>query len=150
MSKEFGPQNQEVINVKGVIDDLQQKTKDRVSDLMLGLATRTLSLSNSLADLNQEVRKATLTDAEGASRSRPYFEAKRSLEEAMRFRQVLDAKIASAQLEVAVPKSSLVEIVDKAIPARHPASPNVRLALALIACGVLLDIAGLLLLTRQA
>jgi polysaccharide biosynthesis transport protein len=150
LSKESGPQSQPVIEVKSVIDDLQDKTEVRVNALMLGLEAKTLSLSNSLAGLNQEVQKATVADIERANRNRPYFEAKRNLEELRRFRKVLEAKIASGSFDADLPKMAPVEIVDNAVPARHPASPNVRLALGMIACGVLLDIAGLLLLTRQA
>ena len=40
----------------------------------------------------------------------------------------------------------MVEIVDRAVPPLRPISPNLPRALALIALGVLLDIAGLLTL----
>jgi hypothetical protein len=89
------------------------------------------------------------TDVEKANRSQPYFEAKRSLEELQRFRQVLATKIASEKIELELPKTAMVEIVDRAAPALRPASPNLPRALALIALGVLLDIAGFLLLAGR-
>ena len=55
-------------------------------------------------------------------------------------------KIANEKIEVALPKTMLVEIVDRAVPARRPVSPNLPGALALIALGILLDLAGLLML----
>jgi uncharacterized protein involved in exopolysaccharide biosynthesis len=81
-----------------------------------------------------------------ASRTQPYFEAKRNLEDLQRFRQILDMKIASGKIDGSLPNTKFVEIVDRAVPALHPISPNMPRALAVIALGILLDIAGLLML----
>jgi Mg-chelatase subunit ChlD len=56
------------------------------------------------------------------ARTQPYFEAKRSLEELQRFRQILDAKIASEKTDATLPKTMMVEIADKAVPASSPSS----------------------------
>jgi Mg-chelatase subunit ChlD len=48
--------------------------------------------------------------------------AQRELDELHRFRQVLDAKIAGEKTDVALPKTMMVEIVDKAVPASSPSS----------------------------
>jgi hypothetical protein len=85
-----------------------------------------------------------------ANQVRPYFEAKRDLEELQRFRQVLDMKLASEKVELDLPKTTMVEIIDQAAPALRPVSPNLPRALALIAFGVLLDIAGFRLLAGRA
>ena len=60
--------------------------------------------------------------AEEAAKTQPYFEAKRQLEEAQRFRQVLEAKSASEKSDAEMPKTAMVEIVDKASaePAQSP------------------------------
>lgn len=81
-----------------------------------------------------------------SNQNRAYVEAKRSLEELQRFRQILEAKIATENIDVSVEKTGMVEIVDKAVPARRPISPNLPRALALMALGVLLDMAGLVML----
>jgi hypothetical protein len=70
----------------------------------------------------------------------------RALEELQRFRQILDMKIANENVEVALPKTMMVEIVDRAVPALRPVSSNLPRALVLIALGILLDVAGLLML----
>ena len=49
-------------------------------------------------------------------------EAKRGLEELQRSRQILDTKIASEKIDAELPKSTMVEIVDKAVPAAAPSS----------------------------
>jgi beta-lactamase regulating signal transducer with metallopeptidase domain len=146
LTKEYGPEHTEVIKVKSQIDYLHNKIKDRADGIMFGLDARVRSMSNSLDNLNQEVAQAVTNDVAQASRTRPYFESKRNLEELQRFRQILEAKIASEKIEVTLPKTALVEIVDRAVPSQRPIFPNLPRALALIALGILLDIAGLVML----
>jgi uncharacterized protein involved in exopolysaccharide biosynthesis len=146
LKKEFGPEHTEVLKCQAMAEDLHAKIKNRVEGIMLGLDARVVSLSNSLANLDVEVEKATTNDVAKANQSRPYFEAKRNLDELQRFRQILDMKIASEKIDVEMPKTMMVQIVDRAVPSLRPASPNLGRALAMIVLGVLLDIAGLRLL----
>jgi uncharacterized protein involved in exopolysaccharide biosynthesis/beta-lactamase regulating signal transducer with metallopeptidase domain len=150
LSKEFGPEYTEVLKSKAVVEDLHIKIKSRVDGIMLGLDTMVASLSNSLDNLDKEVEKAGQRDIEKATESQPYFEAKRNLDELQRFRQILDAKIAYEKIDVELPKTMMVQVVDRAVPALRPISPNLPRALALIAFGVLLDIAGFVMLQGGA
>jgi capsular exopolysaccharide synthesis family protein len=131
MEKDYGPLNAEVIKCKAMADDLHNKIKSRVDGIMLGLETRVLSLSNSLDNLEREVALATTNDVIRAGQTRPYFEAKRNLDELQRFRMVLDMKIASEKIDVELPKTMMVEIVDKAVPSARPVRPNKPLNIAL-------------------
>jgi uncharacterized protein involved in exopolysaccharide biosynthesis/Mg-chelatase subunit ChlD len=90
LEKDYGPANAEVINCKALVDDLHTKVKSRVDGVMLGLEARVLSLSNSLDNLEKEVALAATNDIARASQSRPYFEAKRKLEELQRSRLTLE------------------------------------------------------------
>ena len=149
LTKDYGPQHAEVVKVKSQIEDLHNRIKTRVEGIMLGLDARVLSLSNSLDSLKEEVATAMTNDVERANRSQPYFEAKRNVEELQRFRQILDMKIASEKIDLGLPRTAMVEIVDRAAPAFRRVSPNLPRALALIVLGVLLDIAGLMMLTGR-
>ncbi|HOX56978.1 MAG TPA: polysaccharide biosynthesis tyrosine autokinase [Candidatus Paceibacterota bacterium] len=131
LEKEYGPEHAEVTKCKAMASDLHNKIKSRVNGIMLGLDTRVLSLSNSLDNLTQEVNKATTNDVAQATLTRPYFEAKSALEELKRFRQILDAKIAYEKIDVDLPKTMMVEIVDKAVPGLRPVRPNKPLNIAL-------------------
>ena len=131
LEKDYGPQNVEVLKNKAMVDDLHSKIKSRVDGIMLGLDTRVVSLSNSLESLKQEVDNATTNDVAQANRTRPYFDAKRDLEQLERFRQILDAKIAYEKIDVDLPKTMMVEIVDKAVPGLRPVRPNKPLNIAL-------------------
>jgi len=146
LSKEYGPDHSAVVKVKSQIETLQRKIRERINGIMLGLEARGLSLSTSLDSFNQEVAHVKANGVVEASRTQPYFEAKRNLEDLQRFRQILDMKIASGKIDGSLPNTKFVEIVDRAVPALHPISPNMPRALAVIALGILLDIAGLLML----
>ena len=147
VAKEYGPQHAEVLKAKAVVEDLRQKITNRVAGIMVGLEVRVASLKKGLESLEEEVGKATTNDMATAAQSRPYFDAKRNLDELQRFRQILDSKMASEKIEVQLPKTAIVEITDPAVPALRPISPNLPRALALIALGILLGLVGLLLLT---
>ena len=149
LNKDFGPAHAEVVKCNALVDDLHRKIGNRVDGVMLGLEARVLSLSNSLDNLQQEVGLATTNDVIRANQTRPYFEAKRQLEELLRFRQILDYKIASERIDQDLPKTAMVEIVDRAVPALRPVSPNLPRGLALIALGSLFDVAGFSMLTRR-
>jgi capsular exopolysaccharide synthesis family protein len=110
---------------------LHTKIKNRVNGIILGLDARVLSMKASLDNFENEVAKATTNDVAQANRTRPYFEAKRALDELQRFRQVLDSKIAFEKIDVVLPKTMMVEIVDKAVPGLHPVRPNKPLNIAL-------------------
>jgi uncharacterized protein involved in exopolysaccharide biosynthesis/beta-lactamase regulating signal transducer with metallopeptidase domain len=145
LEKEVGPENVEVIKYKAMADDLHKKVKTRVEGIMLGLNARVLSLKTSLENFEREVAQARTNDLMEASRTRPYYEAKRTLEGFQHFGQVLDMKIASEKIDVELPNRRPVDIVDRAVPPLRPISPNLPRAFAVIVLGIVLAIAGLLM-----
>ncbi|MCY2924803.1 MAG: capsular biosynthesis protein, partial [Planctomycetota bacterium] len=86
LEKEYGPEHAEVLKCKAAAEDLLTKIKKRVNGIMLGLDARVASMKSSLDNFVSEVAQATTNDVAQASRTRPYFEAKRALEELQRFR----------------------------------------------------------------
>ena len=131
IQKEYGPEHAEVLKTKAAVEDLHSKITNRVDDIMLGLEARVSSLKTSLEDLEKEVDKAKTNDIANATQSRPYYEAKRKLDELQRFRQILDMKIAAEKIDVELPKTMMVEIVDNAKPGLKPVRPNKPLNIAL-------------------
>jgi capsular exopolysaccharide synthesis family protein len=131
LEKELGPEHVEVIKCKAMVDDLHKKVKSRVEGIMLGLDARVLSLKTSLENFTKEVAQAKTNDVAEAALTRPYFEAKRALEELQHFRQILDMRIASEKIDVELPKTMMVEIVDRAVPSATPSHPNKPLNIAL-------------------
>jgi capsular exopolysaccharide synthesis family protein len=131
LDKELGPENVEVMKCKAMADDLHKKVKSRVEGIMLGLDARVQSLKSSLDSFESQVAQAKTNDVAEASKTRPYFEAKRALEALQHFSQVLDMKIAGEKIDVKLPKTMMVEIVDRAVASVRPARPNKPLNIAL-------------------
>jgi capsular exopolysaccharide synthesis family protein len=131
IEKDYGPEHPEVIKAKSSVDDLNEKITKRAQGIMVGLQARVDSVGTALTNLMQEVETATTNDIKKANESVPYFQAKRRLEELRRFRQLLDMRIQTEKIDVKLPKTAMVEILDKAVPGARPVRPNKPLNIAL-------------------
>lgn len=131
LNNEFGEEHSEVKKVAAQVKDLREKIDSRVKGVLGGLDARVESLHEGLVNMSNEVARATQQDIEMANKSQPYFEAKRNLEELLRFRQLLFVKVASEQVESDLPKFAMVQIVDRATPGIRPVRPNKPLNIAL-------------------
>jgi polysaccharide biosynthesis transport protein len=131
VQKELGPEHTEVRKALAQQEDLRQKIKDRTDGIMKGLRAKVTATGQSLAALSNAVARAEETDVAKAGQVRPYFEAKRDLDELVRFRQILTTKIAMEKTDLQIPKNSMVEIVDTAKAGLRPVRPNKTLNIAL-------------------
>lgn len=129
--KDYGPEHVEVLKLTGQVEDLQAKIKKRVAGILTGLESKVVSIKEGLDNLQTEVDKAKQEDIENAKKFHPYFEAKRELDEMQKFRALLNQKIELERAEVALPKLSMVEIIDRAVASMRPQKPNKPLNIAL-------------------
>ncbi len=106
------------------IEDIEGKISQRADGIIKGLEVRVASIKEHLDSLKTNVATAKQVDIAKAEKSRPYFEAKQRLEEVMRFRSILNMKLASEKIDVAIARTKMVEIVDRATPAMRPVRPN--------------------------
>ena len=130
-SKDYSPEHAETVRAEAQVEALQKKVDDRIHAIMLGLQTQAEAARAKLAKLKEEVDKARERVPEKAEPSRPYYTKKRDLETARRFLEVLAMKIASEQTDTALPKTTVVDIVDRAVPGLAPVRPNKPLNIAL-------------------
>jgi len=145
LRKELGPGHIEVVKAAAQVEDLQRKINARSEGILRGLQAKLDSTGEGLKALSNAVLNAQDFDVELASRMRPYFEAKRDLEELVRFRQILTTKIAMEKTDQQLPPSDLVEIVEEAQPPTQPFASNRTREIALAGAGLGLILAGLLL-----
>ena len=129
--KDYGPAQAELIKAKSQVEDLRQKVKKRVDGILVALDVKADYLRSSLANLDAEVQLATTNDIIQAKKSQPYYDAKHRLEELSRFRQILAMKIAAEKIDVDLPKTAMVEIVDTAKVNPRAVRPNKPLNIAL-------------------
>jgi uncharacterized protein involved in exopolysaccharide biosynthesis len=107
-----------------VADDAVKRVIERMGGVMLGLSTRVKALRSTVNKLKTKLAETREMDIKLAEGSRPYYEAKRRLEELTRFQTLLNLKMASEKVDMSLPKSTLVEIIDRAEPGLRPVRPN--------------------------
>jgi len=129
--KDYGVEHPEVVKLRSQLDDLKTKIDNQVDGILLGLDSRVSALREQLNKLKNEVEKAKTNDIATARRTQPYWDAKRELDSMQRFVAVLTMKIASENIEVSLPKSTMVEVMDDALPGVRPVKPNKPLNIAL-------------------
>lgn len=131
LEKDYGPANPEVQKANAQLAALNDEVKGRVEGVMMALKARVNSLKRGLDALDQKVKEAETTDIEKARESRPYWDAKRRLDELERFRQFIFLKIATEKIDVELPKTVMVQIIERAVPGTAPVKPNKPLNIAL-------------------
>jgi capsular exopolysaccharide synthesis family protein len=131
VKKDYGPEHTETQKAASLVEDLHSKIKKRVNGILTGLGVRVFAMEEKLNNLEAEVKSAQSNDIAKAAESQPYFEKKRELEELQRFRQLLNYKIASEKIDTELPKTSMVQIVDRAVQGSRPVRPNKPLNIAL-------------------
>jgi len=124
MTNDLGLANPQVINLQALIATLNTQIDERVDGIMDGLDSQLKSEKASLDVLTATVQDAVNKDRAEAARGQPYWEAKQKLDSMRDFHKLLQAKIESDKLDLTLPKTSMVEIVDPAKPGRDPVRPN--------------------------
>lgn len=131
LKKDLTDDHPSVVTVTRQIEDIEAKITQRTGGIIQGLEKRVASMKAYLDTLTRSVEEAMKVDIAKAEKSRPYFEAKARLEEVMRFRSILNLKLAQERIDVELPRTTMVEIVDTAKPGIRPIRPNKPLNIAL-------------------
>jgi capsular exopolysaccharide synthesis family protein len=124
MTNDYSPENPDVMRVSSMIDEVNQQIDDRVTGIMAGMENNLNTQKAELDTLNDEVESAKLKDQEEAVRGQPYWEAKRELANQVEFHKILAARIEAEKIDLAIPKTSVVEITTIAEPGKDPVRPN--------------------------
>jgi polysaccharide biosynthesis transport protein len=122
--KDYGPENLGLLNTQELVDDINRKVNERISGILVGLEVRVAMMKARVDNLAEQVEKAKTVDIEFSKKSRPYFDAKERVENLKRFQLALTTKIAAERIDVELPKTTMVEIVDTAKPGIRPVRPN--------------------------
>jgi succinoglycan biosynthesis transport protein ExoP len=129
--KDYGPEHLDVIKARAQLEDIKSKIDARLRGILVGLEAKVTSLKTGLDGLDAEVEEARSTDIRMASETRPYWEAKKKLAEVTAIRQMVDMKILSEKIDMALPKSGAVMVLDRAVPDIKPVKPKKTVNIAL-------------------
>ncbi|HZL80032.1 MAG TPA: polysaccharide biosynthesis tyrosine autokinase [Candidatus Limnocylindrales bacterium] len=128
---DYGITNFAVTRIQTLIDTLDGQINDRVAGLMAGIESQVGSKKASLDSLVQQVAEAKQKDHDNATKNQPYYEEKRKLDQLLDSHKLLYSKIVIDTIDAQIPKTTMVQIIDRAEPGKAPVKPNKTLNITL-------------------
>ena len=125
--KDFGEESPVVLNSKKLVDDLDKKVSDRLDGVLVGMQTTIEAKRAGVASMRSKLAEAKATDILRASQTRPYYDAKRELDNLQIFQKILEQRLAMEKVDVTLPRTGMVTIMNPARPELKPISPRVTL-----------------------
>ena len=131
---DYAADNNVVTRVQTLIDTLNLQIEDRVTGILSQLESQVSAKKAALEALNQQVEEAKAKDQIEAAKNQPYYNSKRDLEQMRSQHNLLYLKIEAERLDAEIPKTSMVQVTDRAEPGKAPVKPNktVNIVLGLI------------------
>ncbi|MGH7951666.1 MAG: GumC family protein [Limisphaerales bacterium] len=141
LTNDYSLANPNVIRVQSLIAKLKQQVSDRVAGIMTGLENNLNTEKAALDALTAEVATATKKDQDEAVSGQPYWAAKRRLATMEDYHKALATKIEQEKIDLAIPKTSVVEITTHGEVPKDPVRPNKPLNISLgIVFGLLMGV----------
>ena len=138
---DYSTNNPDVMRQQKLADELNTEIDARVRGLMTSLASQAKSLKVSLDAVSRTVEDAIIKDREEAENGRPYWELKRKMATMIDLQKVLQAKVTQETIDLKIPKTTMVTIIDQAQPGKSPVRPNKTLNIILgIVIGLLVGV----------
>jgi len=103
---------------------LNEKIDARVNGILKRLETQVAMLKSELDSLVQSVEEARKLDQEKLTKSRPYYDQKRALEDMIDFRRLITRKMNLEEIDLHLPRSAQVEIIEHAVASVKAFRPN--------------------------
>ena len=128
---DLGPAHPQVKQLSDLRDLLNKKIDARVGGIMKGLETQVATAKAELDGSDKAVEDARKLDQEKLTTSRPYFDKKQALEETKDLRRLIMRKMNIEQIDLKLPKSAQVEIIEHAVASTKAVRPNKTLNIVL-------------------
>ena len=129
--QDLGRENSQVKQLAAAISTTREQIQARVDGILMGLGAQVAAQNASAITLSNRVQEAKNNDQEMTEKYRPYTLAKKDLETQQRIRETIMLRILQESVDAALPKTTVVSIVDKAEPSSRPVRPNIPLNIAL-------------------
>ncbi len=128
---DYGPENPQVKKALELKEKLSQEIDARLSGIKKGMETRVASLKAVVTVTQDKLDEAKAKDIALAESTRPYYLAKAELDRLKKFRDVLSLRTFQENVEIKMPKTTMVEIIEHAEASSRPVRPNKPLNIAL-------------------
>ncbi len=129
--KEYTPEHQTVKQAQAIVDLVSTQLDKEIDGVLIGLKNKTETFKARLDKAEADVEAARIDLNTKAEKYRPYFDAKRELENLLRVKEAITLRVAAESIETAQPVTSIVQVVDRAVVNLRPVKPNKPLNLGL-------------------
>jgi len=123
-TNDYSLANPDVIRLQSTIDEVNRQINDRVTGIMAGMENNLNTEKAALDTLKAQVDAAIQKDRDESVRGQSYWEAKRTLANLVEFHKALANRVEMEKIDLAIPKTSVVEITAIAEPGKDPVRPN--------------------------
>ena len=130
-SIDLGDQHPRIKGLKKVVATLEVQIDDRIQGVLAGLELRVKSSKAQVEQLERDVAEAKQRESDMREKGREYFDAKRELSNTTRIRDTILFRIMQEEVDLELPKSSSVEVIDDADLPEKAVKPNIPLNIAL-------------------
>ena len=130
-SIDLGEQHPRIKGLKKVVATLEVQIDDRIQGVLAGLELRVKSSKAQVEQLERDVAEAKQRESDMRESGREYFDAKRELSNTTRIRDTILFRIMQEEVDLELPTSSMVEIIDAADVPEKAVKPNIPLNIAL-------------------
>jgi len=128
----------DVKGIRGSIGVLNDQIDGKLDGMMRGLEANVNAKRAELNAVTLERERALTNDISKAVARSPYNQKKRELESLMVARDKLKSRIIEEKVQAAIPKTAIVQMIDRAEPEMNPVKPRKMLNIAL---GVIVGLA---------
>jgi capsular exopolysaccharide synthesis family protein len=126
-----GQEHPQMKSIAQLLGEIEVQVTSEITGVLRGLQSQVNAAQNELNELSEAVENAKANDAEKTAKYRPYFTAKRDLENLSKISDMIMIRILQETVDAALPTESIVEIYDRAEPNDEPVRPKKLLNLAL-------------------
>lgn len=117
-------QTPDIASTLSLITELNSEIDHRINGIMIGLQENVESQKAALDELKAKVEEAKNNSQAETIRAQPYWEAKTQLQSKQELHRLLAARIESDEADSAIPKTTLVTLINPATPALTPDRPR--------------------------
>lgn len=140
-SKDYQADHPIYINAQLLVKDLTQKVNDRIDGVVGGLKTQVESLRAGVDSRISQLAKAKEFDIKRARETQIYWDKKREMDNLLGFQRVLEQRVSIEKVDVSLPRTGMVTIMNRAKAEPKPISPRVTVNIVLgVVVGLLVGI----------
>jgi capsular exopolysaccharide synthesis family protein len=120
----LGPEHPDVRSVKRVLEQIERQVGDRLEGILTGLRAKRESELARLNNLQEDLNRYRDFDIETQVKRQPFWATKRQIENEQLILDKLNLRVVQETIESKLPKTGIVEVMDRAEPSFKAARPK--------------------------